>query len=444
MSHSSGKKIPAHRTETSFSDFKPPLSPGRATTEANRCLYCHDAPCVEACPTSIDIPEFIRKIGTGNLRGAARTILKANIFGMSCSRVCPVEVLCVADCVFNKMDAPPVPIGKLQRRATDKALDAGWRFFSAGPDSGRSVGLVGGGPASLAAAHSLRRMGHACTIYDRRQVLGGLNTWGVAPYKLRADRAAQEVDWIMAIGGIETELGVAVGSDDLPWDELIQRHDALFLGFGLGEDRWLQLPGADLPGVAGAVDYIEQLKLGTVPIEGVKHAVVVGGGNTAVDVVREVLGLGVPEVTMVYRREEAQMSGYLHEWEVAKVAGAKVIWRALPEAFEGTSRLERVRCVQLDEQSRPRAESEVYLDADLALVAIGQSPLVELAQGLSGVQVEGGRVLVDHSGSTTRPGVFAGGDCVNGGKEVVNAVAEGDLAAQGIDAYLSREGGTDA
>ena len=238
------------RSETAFTDYKLPLARDQAVVEANRCLFCADAPCIQACPTAIDIPQFIRKISTGNDKGSARTIFEANILGMSCARVCPVEVLCVGACVYNHLDAPPIQIGKLQRYATDRAFDEGWRFFEAGPDTGKSVGLIGGGPASLAAAHELRRFGHRCTIYEKRDTLGGLNTTGVAPYKMRADRAVQEVEWIMGIGGIDVKTGVAVGEGGgVSLDELENRHDAVFVGVGLGADSALRVPGEDLPGV---------------------------------------------------------------------------------------------------------------------------------------------------------------------------------------------------
>ncbi|MBC7793212.1 MAG: NAD(P)-binding protein, partial [Clostridia bacterium] len=201
-----------HRSETVFADFKEPLSHGQAIAEANRCLYCEDAPCIQACPTAIDIPEFIRKIGTGNVRGSARTIFESNILGTSCARVCPVEVLCVGACVYNHTDAPPIPIGKLQRYTTDIALENGWQFFTAGADTGKSVGLIGAGPASLAAAHELRRAGHRVTVYEKNALPGGLNTTGVAPYKMRADKALHEAAWIFGIGGIEVRQGV-VGKD---------------------------------------------------------------------------------------------------------------------------------------------------------------------------------------------------------------------------------------
>ena len=271
------------RSERVFDDKKPAYDAQQASVEANRCLYCVDAPCVKACPTGIDIPGFIHKIATENVRGAAKTILTSNILGASCARVCPVEVLCVGDCVYNALGIPAIQIGKLQRYATDTATEEGWTFFTAGPDTGKSVGLVGGGPASLAAAHRLRRFGHRVTIYESRSVLGGLNATGIAPYKLPAEDALAEVEAVLAIGGIEVRTGVSV-PNDVSWEALLAQHDALFLGLGLGPDTPLS---AMPPGADGAVDWIERMKLGTVDLSQVRRALVVGGGNTAIDVVRE-------------------------------------------------------------------------------------------------------------------------------------------------------------
>ncbi|MCH9684482.1 MAG: NAD(P)-dependent oxidoreductase [Deltaproteobacteria bacterium] len=428
-------KIANERAENVFTDFKAPYTPAQALVEANRCLFCADAPCIQACPTGIDIPQFIRKIATGNVKGSARTIFDSNILGMSCARVCPVEVLCVGKCVYNEMGVPPIQIGKLQRHSTDVAFDEGWRFFEAGADSGRSVGLIGAGPASLAAAHELRRHGHACTIYDKRSVTGGLNTTGVAPYKMKADRSADEVQWVLEIGGIDVQTGVEVGAD-LSWDELVSRHDALLLGVGLGPDTELPVDGAQLSGIYGAVDFIERFKLGAVDLSDVRRAVVVGGGNTAVDAVRELVGLGVAEVTMLYRGVEAKMSGYAHEWAAGKLEGVRAHWQAQPVAFEGQAAVEGVRCLRLDDQKQPIEGSEHVVPADLVLLAIGQSKLEQLLTGLSGVTFERGRVVVDEHQATAQAGVWAAGDCANGGKEVVNAVAEGKRAALAIHAHL--------
>lgn len=430
------KSLSAERSESAFEDGKPAYTATQAAAEANRCLYCYDAPCIKACPTAIDIPTFIRKIGTGNLRGSAKTIFDSNILGMSCARVCPVEVLCVGDCVYNHMGIPPINIGRLQRYATDAAFDKGWPLYEAGPDSGKSVGLVGAGPASLAAAHRLRMLGHAVTIYESRPTLGGLNTTGVAPYKMPAGRSVEEVEWILSIGGIEVQTGISVPAD-LSWAELERRHDALFIGMGLGPDSRLAAEGEALAGVFGAVDWIEQMKLGQVDLSTVQRALVIGGGNTAIDAVRELRGLGVADVRLVYRGQEDAMSGYRHEWLAARKEGVAAHWGTQPVAFRGEDRVQAVRCLRLDADKKPIPGSEHELPADLVLLAIGQGKLGALVQDLVGVDVRGGRVQADARGATGRLGVYAGGDCVNGGKEVVNAAAMGRDAALAIHEYLS-------
>ncbi len=427
--------LPDARSEATFEDFKPAYTPLQAMTEANRCLYCEDAPCIKACPTSIDIPTFIRKIATENVRGSAKTIFDSNILGMSCARVCPVEVLCVGDCVFNEMDAAPIQIGKLQRYATDVAYAKGWTYYEAGPDTGKSVGIVGAGPAALASAHELRRLGHAVTLYEKRAVVGGLNSTGVAPYKMKVDASIDEAEWVLSIGGVEVKTGVEIGKD-ISFDELEKKHDALILCFGLGPDSVLDVPGKDLNGVIGAVDYIERFKLGSVDLSGVKNVAVVGGGNTALDAVRELRGLGCENVTLVYRGVEPKMSGYAHEWKAAKVEGVRAAWQTQPVGYEGDGKVERIQCVKLDDSKKPISGSEHTIDADLVLVAIGQGKLGSLVDSLDGIEVEWGVIKVDENGATGRPGVYAAGDCANGGTEVVYAAAEGKRCAHAIDAFV--------
>ena len=434
-------RVSADRSEAVFQDYKPALTAQQAKAEANRCLYCHDAPCTKACPTEIDVPEFIRKIATGNVEGSARTIFEANVLGMSCARVCPVEVLCAGACVYNAMDTPPIQIGRLQRFATDSAWERGWRFFEAGKDTGKKIACIGAGPASLACAHRLRRFGHKVTLFEKSGSAGGLNATGVAPYKLRADTAHHEVDWVMGIGGIELKTGVEVPKAT-SWAELEKSFDAIFIGLGLGADSWLNAPGKDLPGVRGAVDFIAELKAKRVSLDGVRHAVVVGGGNTAVDVVRELLGLkaaggtSLETVTMLYRGTEAVMPGYEHEWSAAKEEGARTAWQTQPIAFEGKSAVQSIRCLKLDDKKKPIAGTEHSVPAELVVLGIGQATLGELVSGLEGVTVKDGCIVTDERCATGRKGVYAGGDCRNGGKEVVNAVADGRDAAEAIDAYL--------
>ena len=423
------------RSETVFEDFKGEYTRDQAIVEANRCLYCADAPCIKACPTSIEIPEFIRKIATGNEEGSARTIFASNILGMSCARVCPVEVLCVGDCVYNHLGMPPIQIGKLQRYATDRAFERKQRFFEAGKDTGKHVALVGGGPASLACAHELRRFGHKCTIFEKRPVIGGLNTTGVAPYKMKADRSVEEVEWILGIGGIEVKTGVDVGTA-ITFEDLEKKHDAVFFGAGLGVDTKLGCPGEDLAGVYGAVDWIERMKLGKEKAN-VKHAVVVGGGNTALDAVREAKGLGAERVTMLYRGNEEKMSGYHHEWKAAQTEDIHAEWHSIATKLTGNGKVEKVHCQKLDANKKPIAGSDFTIDAQLVLIAIGQSKLGQLLSKIEGIKIESGRVVTDEHGCTGRKGWFAGGDCRNGGKEVVNAAAEGKAAARAIHTYLT-------
>jgi glutamate synthase (NADPH/NADH) small chain len=422
--------LPESRLERQLADAKPVYSPGEAVAEANRCLYCQDAPCIAACPTGIDIPTFIRKIGTGNVHGSARVILSANLLGYSCARVCPVEVLCVGACVYNAWHRnPPIAIGRLQRYATETALaNDSPPLFTRAPANGKKVACVGAGPASLACAGYLALEGTAVTVFEKRALPGGLNTTGVAPYKMHAEGAIAEVGFIRGLG-VEIRTGAEVGAGVAPAD-LLRDFDAVFVGAGLGGDSMLGLPGERGPGVAGAVAWIERLKLEPgFGLDGVRSAVVIGGGNTAIDAARELANLRVPSVRMLYRRTAADMSGYAHEMEHARLEGVTLVERAVPASFmrDASGRLTGVALAD------GRTEA-----CDLALLAIGQAKLGALAGQFPGVEVDGGgRIVADPaSGRTGNPKVFAGGDGLTGGELVVTAVQDGKRAARAIAAAL--------
>jgi len=415
------------RLETQLPDKAPLYTRGEAITEANRCIYCSDAPCVVACPTSIDIPTFIHKIATDNVRGSARTIFANNLLGYSCARVCPVEVLCAGSCVYNEWGRAPIEIGRLQRYATESALmlDKDLVSRTRADATGKKVACIGGGPASLAAAGHLALDGHSVTIFEKNKWGGGLNTTGVAPYKLHAPDSLREVEMILGLGDIELKTGVEI--DDAAAVKLLDDYDAVFVGIGLGPDNYLGLDG---PGVVGATAYIERLKLDpSTSLDGVKTALVVGGGNTAIDVARELALLGVPDVAMVYRKTEKVMSGYEHEMVGARKDGVRLVENRQPVAVEYDGEtITGLRCEKTD------GEGEETLAGDLIALAVGQSRLTKLAAAFEGVALDDkGRVVVDEATNRTgNPKVYAGGDCVNGGKEVVNAAEHGKLAARAI------------
>lgn len=426
--NSSPNYLPHNRLETRLPDAKPLLTRAEARAEAERCLGCTDAPCTIACPTEIDIPTFIQKIATDNVAGSARTILTQNLLGYSCARVCPVEVLCVGACVYNGWHKPPIQIGKLQRYATEHTLDTPVLPRRAAK-SPRRVATIGAGPASLACAGYLALEGHKVVLFERAALPGGLNTTGVAPYKMHSHDALREVEFVRSLG-VEIRTGVEVGRD-VTVDALLGEYDAVFLGVGLGPDGALGVPGEDGDGVIGAVAWIERMK--NVAGEGVaklRRVLVVGGGNTAIDVAREMRGLGVPEVAMVYRRTAAQMSGYKHEMAAARVEGVQLIESRQPTAVV---RGADGRVTGLAVKSTVDGREEV-IPCSHVVVAIGQSKLRALAEAMPGVALDAqGRVVVD--AATRRTGnakVYAGGDCINGGKEVVNAVADGREAARAM------------
>lgn len=429
-------RLPPDDYARNFADLTPPLSTHEAFVEADRCYFCYDAPCAQACPTHIDIPLFIRQITTSDPHGAAETILEANIMGGMCARVCPVETLCEEACVREHAEGKPVQIGLLQRYATDTLMGEGeGQPFTRAPASGKRVAVIGAGPAGLSCAHRLALLGHDVTVFDAKPKAGGLNEYGIATYKTTNNFAQREVDFILSIGGITVETGKLLGRD-VTLSQLQSDHDAVFLGVGLaGFNSLSGMP--EFAQVTDAVPFIENLRQtddkGAVPVG--RKVVVIGGGMTAVDAAVQAKKLGAEEVTIAYRRGPEHMKASLFEQELAKKSGVTIRHWAVPKSFEGTG--DRVTAA-LFEHAPPGlngAPEVVTIQADMVLAAIGQS-FVDEPLG-STVALQGGRILVDDERRTSMRGVWAGGDCVFGGQDLtVAAVEDGKQAAFSIDRHL--------
>lgn len=449
--------------EQNFAEINPKMTPAEAAVESARCLYCYDAPCMHACPTHIDVPGFIKKIASGNLTGSARVIFDANPIGATCARVCPVEVLCEGACVEKTLLQKPIEIGRLQRYATDHALTSEKQIFTKGESNGKSVGIVGSGPAGLSCAAYLARLGYDVTIYEQKEKPGGLDTYGMAEYKMPQAVSLAETERIAAMGvkfvlntrvGPESHSpsdgagpsGGSEGSQDpklriessqtVSFSDLDEWHDAIFLGVGLGATNRLGIPGEDLEGVYDALDFIERIKTRdwtSVPLG--RIVAVIGAGNTAVDAVTQAKRLGAERVMMVYRRTEADASAYDYEMELARKDGIEFVWQAAPVgilAGEDGSRLS-LRCERTD------GSLELFeIPCDMVIKAVGQQKMRSFFADVAGVKSdERGVVVVNEQMQTSNPKIFAGGDCANGGAEAVDAAQMGKLAAQGIHKALS-------
>ena len=455
--------------EKNFAEINPAMTPAEAAVEANRCLYCYDAPCMHACPTHIDVPSFIKKIASGNLMGSARVIFDANPIGATCARVCPVEVLCEGACVEKTLLQKPIEIGRLQRYATDHAM-TGKQIFRKGEPNGKSVGIVGSGPAGLSCGAYLARLGYDVTIYERKPMAGGLDTYGMAEYKMPQSVSLSEVEHIAEMGvkfltntvigkisespaaaeELVKEIAANADEDTIPetdqtpaaqivsFSDLDQWHDAVFIAVGLGETNKLNIPGEDMAGVYDALHFIEKVKTRdwkSVPLG--KTIAVIGAGNTAVDAVTQAKRLGAERVVMVYRRTEKDAPAYDYEMELARKDGLEFVWHAAPVgilAGENGTALS-LRCEKTD------GSLELFsIDCDMVIKAVGQTKMRGFLEGVAGVELDGkGRVVVNDKMQTSNPKIFAGGDCANGGSEAVDAAQMGKLAAQGIHETLTGE-----
>ncbi|WP_300302443.1 NAD(P)-dependent oxidoreductase [Ferrovibrio sp.] len=439
-------RLPAEGYAAGFAAAVPALDQQAALIESNRCYFCYDAPCIEACPTGIDIPGFIRKIATGNTAGAALRIYEQNIFGGSCARVCPTEILCERSCVRMAEEGKPIPIGLLQRYATDHGTPANQHPFARAAATGKRVAVVGGGPAGLACAHRLAMQGHDVTVFEAREALGGLNSYGVAEYKVPHGYAGREVDFILDIGGITAKTGMRLGHD-IRLSDLRRDFDAVFLGLGLGGVKALDCDGEQLDGVMNAVDYIAELRraadFANLPVG--RRVVVIGGGNTAIDMAVQIKRLGAEDVTLVYRRGADAMSATDHEQAFAKENGVMIRLWAQPLRLEGENGHVRRAVFEhtvLDRAGKLVGTGEQFaLEADMVFKAIGQvfvaDPLREDGRDL--LMLKQGRIAADAEGRTSLDKVWAGGDCVAGGQDLtVAAVQAGKVAAEAINRALTQ------
>jgi len=440
-----GHRLDEDELARNFGDLHPPLTRADALIEADRCYFCYDAPCTTACPTGIDIPGFIQKIRSDNLRGSAHTILKENIMGGMCARVCPTEVLCEEACVRNTHEEKPVEIGLLQRYATDPIFDEQTPFFSRAPATGKKVAVIGGGPAGLSCAHRLATLGHEVVVFNRDNKPGGLNEYGIAAYKAIDDFAQKEADYILSIGGIELRTGETLGRD-FTLNHLRESYDAVFIGIGLGSTNKLGLDDESLPGIDDAIDYIAELRQaddpGRLPVG--RRVVVIGGGMTAIDIAVQSKRLGAEFVDLVYRRGPEQMGASLYEQNLAQTNGVTIHHWARPVELIGEDHITEIRFerTELDDSGRLVARAEYFeLTADVVFKAIGQIlDLSVLGADMTGLEFRHDRIVVNETGRTTLRDVWAGGDCVSGGDDLtVTAVQHGKLAAIDIDQHLRKK-----
>lgn len=434
-------KRPTTETEfdENFSQIHPLMNETEAALESSRCLFCYDAPCINACPTSIDIPLFIRQINTGDLKGSAKTIYSANHLGNSCGKVCPTEVLCEGACVYNHQDVKPIEIGRLQNFATDGIIENNEKLFDKADSNGKNVAIIGAGPGGISCACELSLMGYDVTVFEAKAKPSGLVLHGVAPYKITNKESTDEITYLQNQFGFDIKYNAGISSSE-QLSELESNYDAIYLGIGLGNTNNINLKGENLTNCFGATEFIEQLKEDFENTLIGKKVVVLGGGNTAMDAASESARMGADSVILAYRRDADEMGAYAFEYDLAKGVGVKGMFNITPVEIYGNEHVEGVKFKRTENNNGGIVEiegSEFDIDCDMVIKATGQSKQINFLSLIEGIETDSkGIIKTDEFGRSGSSKYFAGGDAVNGGAEVVNAVHDGKVAAHGINEFL--------
>jgi dihydropyrimidine dehydrogenase (NAD+) subunit PreT len=427
--------------ENNFKQKNPLMNDTEAYYEASRCLFCYDAPCIKACPTSIDIPLFIKQIHTDNITGASKTIFDSNWLGNACGIVCPTGVLCEGACVYNHQDVPPIKIGRLQNYATNKTIDAGKVIFKVGENNGRKIAIIGAGPAGIACACEARTLGYEVDIFEAKEKPSGLTVYGIAPYKITNEEVLKEVAYLQNQLGFNIKYKTAINSKEA-LKSLEDEYDAIFIGVGLGKTRNLELEGEEKENVIGAVEFVEELRMKHHKLAVPKKVVVLGGGNTAMDAASEAARMGAKKTVLAYRNSKEKMGAYSFEYDLAISAGVDSLFNVTPIAITGNGKVEGVKFAKtemVDGKLKTNMNNTFIVRCDMVIKATGQAKQGHLYGLIDDLEIDTKtRIKTNDEFQTSNPKYFAGGDAINGGAEVVNAAYDGKMAAQGIHNWLKK------
>tara|TARA_B100000795_G_scaffold269941_1_gene261247 strand:+ start:2893 stop:4215 length:1323 start_codon:yes stop_codon:yes gene_type:complete len=427
--------------ENNFKQKNPLMNDTEAYYEASRCLFCYDAPCIQACPTSIDIPLFIKQIHTDNITGASKTIFESNWLGNACGIVCPTGVLCEGACVYNHQDVPPIKIGRLQNYATNKTIDAGKIIFKVGESNGKKIAIIGAGPAGIACACEARTLGYEVDLFEAKEKPSGLTVYGIAPYKITNEEVLKEVEYLQNQLDFNIKYKATINSK-AALKSLEDDYDAIFIGVGLGKTRNLELEGEEKENVIGAVEFVEELRMKHHKLAVPKKVVILGGGNTAMDAASEAARMGAKKTVLAYRNSKEKMGAYRFEYDLAISAGVDSLFNVTPIAITGNGKVEGVKFAKtemVDGKLKTNMNNTFIVRCDMVIKATGQAKQGHLYGLIDDLEIDTKkRIKTNDEFQTSNPMYFAGGDAINGGAEVVNAAYDGKMAAQGIHNWLNK------